>query len=292
MKSFLEKLGFYILFSLLYLVSILPMWLLYGFSYMLYVVAFYIFGYRRSVVVQNLSRSFPEMLYGEIRNTCRKFFKTFFFHFAEIIKSTSISSKKQLKKVEFIGFDIAEEYIKQGKSVIACMGHCANWEMLNVLPRTVGFPICAGYKPLENNIMDRLMKTLRSRFGVKPIPSNSLARHILGKEEGAAMYYFLADQSPMKVDDKYWITFLHQPTGMFPGAEKLAKASGSAVVFLHMTQVAKGRYRIECKPMFEDAKQTKDTEIIKQYAKMLEDNIYEQPWGWLWSHRRWKRPHH
>jgi len=76
---------------------------------------------------------------------------------------------------------------------------------------------------------------------------------------------------------------------MFPGVEKLARSTDSAVVYMSITRVSKGRYRVECLPVCGQAKQTGETEIIKRYAKLLEETIRKDPSGWLWTHKRWKR---
>jgi KDO2-lipid IV(A) lauroyltransferase len=29
--------------------------------------------------------------------------------------------------------------------------------------------------------------------------------------------------------------------------------------------------------------------ITQKYVELLTENITEQPYGWLWTHRRWKK---
>lgn len=52
----------YILYGLIWLVSFLPLWLLYLLSDVLYYIIYYVVRYRREVVWVNLRNSFPEKM--------------------------------------------------------------------------------------------------------------------------------------------------------------------------------------------------------------------------------------
>ncbi len=76
---------------------------------------------------------------------------------------------------------------------------------------------------------------------------------------------------------------------MFNGVEKLATGTDAVVVYIHIKMTSRGHYTMTFQPLCEKPKETAETEITFKYARMLEDNIREQPHIWLWSHRRWKR---
>jgi KDO2-lipid IV(A) lauroyltransferase len=132
------------------------------------------------------------------------------------------------------------------------------------------------------------MKKLRTRFGMKLIEDRHVARRLLTKNASTAVYLFLADQCPNTRDEKYRFELLNQPTYHFSGMEKLARSTGSAVVYLHILPQAKGHYTIVCTPLCADAGATAEGEITRKYIAHLTLNIREVPHGWLWSHRRWK----
>jgi len=133
------------------------------------------------------------------------------------------------------------------------------------------------------------MIKLRSRFGMKLIRDREVVRHILSKNSNPAVYLFLADQSPRIQEEKYRFTLLNQETYFFSGMEKLARTGRSAVVYLHITQVSKGNYKITCMPICSKAGSMKEGEITQKYIDLLTENIKEEPYGWLWTHKRWKR---
>jgi KDO2-lipid IV(A) lauroyltransferase len=169
------------------------------------------------------------------------------------------------------------------------MGHCGNWEILNVLPLMLNLNINAVYKPLETKCVDRLMLKIRSRFGMNLIPDRSIVRHIVSNRDNPSLYLFIADQCPVITDEAYRFDFLHQKTSVFSGVEKLAGITRSGVVYIHVTRISRGIYRIECKEISLHSASPAKTEITRNYIRRLEQNIMECPSDWLWSHKRWKR---
>jgi KDO2-lipid IV(A) lauroyltransferase len=261
---------------------------LYGLSGLMYLFLFRLLAYRKAVVIQNMSRSFPEKTYQEVDATVKTFYRSFCDNLVEIVKSASIPALRQKEKVELIGFDLAINQIKQGKHVIASMGHCGNWEILNILPSLFDTDMYAVYKPLSVKCVDSLFLKIRSRFGMNLITDKSVARHFMSNRT-PSLYFFLADQCPVAVNQTYRFDFLHQKTSVFPGVEKLARKANACVVYLHTVRISRGLYRIECKEIATNSQSTGETEITRRYVCLLEQNIRETPGEWLWSHKRWKR---
>jgi KDO2-lipid IV(A) lauroyltransferase len=254
----------------------------------MYLFLFRLFAYRKTVVVQNISRSFPEKKYREIDATVKAFYRSFCDNMVEIVKTASIPALRQKEKVELIGFELVTNQIKEGKHVIAGMGHCGNWEILNVLPALFDTDMYAVYKPLSAKCVDRLFLKIRSRFGMNLISNKSAARHFMSNRK-PSLYFFIADQCPAVVNKTYQFDFLHQKTSVFPGVEKLARKTNACVVYLHTVRISRGLYRVECREITTDSQSTAETEITHRYIRLLEQNICENPGGWLWSHKRWKR---
>lgn len=289
MKQALQSVVYRSVYIIVYALSLLPMAFLYAVASFTFFLSYYIIGYRKAVVIQNIARSFPDKRYGEIQAIVKKFYVCFVSYFAEIIKSVSAPAEVLDRKIVFENLELIDQYVNSGRNVIACMGHCGNWEMLNFMPYKVRHEMYAVYKPLGSETMNRLMVKLRSRFGMKLIPDSAIIRHILAKNSPPAVYLFLADQCPHIKKEKYRFTLLNQETYVFPGMEKLARTGRTAVVYLHITQLSKGNYKIVCLPVCSTAESMGDGEITQKYIDLLTENIREEPYGWLWTHKRWKR---
>src|SRR5690606_5117775 len=148
MKQALQIVAYRGVFAIAYVISLLPMSFLYSIASFTFFVAYHIVGYRKAVVFQNVARSFPEKRYGEIHAIVRKFYACFVSYFAEIIKSVSAPAEVLDKKIIFENLELIDQYINSGRDVIACLGHCGNWEMLNFMPYKIPHEIYAVYKPL------------------------------------------------------------------------------------------------------------------------------------------------
>lgn len=289
MKQAFQAVAYKSVYIVAYALSLLPMTFLYAMASFTFFLAYYVIGYRKTVVIQNIARSFPDKRYGEIHAIVKKFYACFVSYFAEIIKSVSAPAEVLDKKIIFENLELIEQYKNSGRNVIACLGHCGNWEMLNFMPYKIRHEMYAVYKPLKSATMNRLMVKLRSRFGMKLIPDKAVIRHILSKNSPPAVYLFLADQCPSTKMEKYRFTLLNQETYVFSGMEKLARIARTAVIYLHITQLSKGSYKIVCLPVCSKAESMSDGEITQKYIDLLTENIKEEPYGWLWTHKRWKR---
>ena len=276
------------LYLIIYLFSRLPMPLLYGCSHVIYLLVFYLFSYRKMVVIQNISRSFPEKKYDEIKWIVTGFYRSFCDNIAEMLKSVSASPVQQKENIELVNFERMKNQIKQGKQVIASMGHCGNWEILNILPLMLDIKAYAVYKPLSTKCIDDLLLKIRSRFGMHLITDKSVAKHLI-TNENPSLYFLLADQCPATTDETSRFCLLHQPAYVFRGVEKLARKTNACVFYLHVIKISRGRYRVECKEISINSHCTVDQEITQSYIRLLEQNIQDNPSGWLWSHKRWKR---
>lgn len=288
MKQLIQAVAYRSLYTVTYVLSLLPMAFLYAMASITFLLAYYLIGYRKTVVIQNIARSFPDKRYGEVHAITKKFYACFVSYFAEMIKSISAPAEVLDQKITFENLELIDKYISSGRSVIACLGHCGNWEMLNFMPFKIRHEMYAVYKPLRSAVINRLMIKLRSRFGMKLIPDRAVIRHVLSENSKPAVYLFLADQCPRIKEEKYRFTLLNQETYVFSGMEKLARTGRTAVVYLHITQLAKGSYKIACLPVCANAESMSDGEITQRYIDLLTENIKEEPYGWLWTHKRWK----
>jgi len=277
------------LYSGVYLVSLLPMPVLYKISTLLSFVMLYVFPYRKSTVIQNLTRSFPDKNYKEIDSIMKGFYRSFTDNVVEILKSFTISSRGQMGKVSVKGMEAIQDQLQRNRHVIICMGHCGNWELLTILSKFTSVNTYAIYKPLKNQAMDRLFLALRTRFGMGLISTKSIVRHILSNKNNPSIYFFIADQCPKQVEEKYRVNMLNQRTSMFPGAEKLARSTNASVMYMHVIRTSRGQYEVVYKPICVESGETAETEIIQRYSLLLEQNIQERPSDWLWTHKRWKR---
>ncbi len=284
------KRGFaYIGIFFLYLLSLFPFWLLYIISDILFVILYYLIGYRRKVVQENLANSFPEKTVQERKRIEIKYFRYMADLMLETIKSVSMSEKQVKRRMVCTNPEIVAHYFDQGKSILAAAGHYCNWEMACL---DFGFLTdhtkLIVYKPQSSEIFTDFINRTRSRFGANMISMRQTLRKLIAYKNELTITVLAADQTPSRDEALYFTNFLNQPTAVFIGVEKLSTIRDCAVVFYRIDLVKRGHYTYTLVPLVDNPKETKPFEITKIQVSYLEEQIREKPEYWLWSHRRWK----
>ena len=270
--------------------SRLPLAALYILSYGLYLLLYYVTGYRKTVVKNNLSLAFPEKNPQEIKQLAKLFYRQLADVALEIIKARVLTADDYAERVTIKNAAIFEEYRAQQQPVIVLSIHACNWEwMLHAMSTQLGIPINAVYKPLHNKTVDQLIHAIRSRFGTSPLNMQDSTRDVVKKRREFRILTMVADQSPIARERTYWSTFMNQPAAFYQGSEKIAKLIKCPVIFAAMKRTSRGHYQIEFQILAEPPYEKDNHDILDHYIAAAEKTIREQPESWLWSNRRWKR---
>ncbi|WP_162946182.1 lysophospholipid acyltransferase family protein [Chitinophaga barathri] len=254
---------------------------------MIYLILYKVLGYRYAVVLQNLSRSFPERSYEEVNRLADVFYRHFSGIFLEMALMLLAPAGFVKRRVQVKNIDLLKHYHAQQRNVMIMLGHYGNWECLSVLPAHVDFDIHAVYQPLSNAFFNRVMRRLRSRFGMKLLPVDKAARHMLTARNKAGAYIFVADQCPGK--EAHTVDFLRQPTPVITGAERLAKTTDAVVLYATVSKSThSASWEISFQLISDAPGQLPPFAITERFSRFLEEDIRRQPQYWLWTHRRWK----
>ena len=280
----------YIFFRILvFTFSLIPFWVLYIYSDILYFFLFHVFAYRKKVVYKNLKNSFTEKSEKEIHNIAKAFYTNLSDITVESIKGLSMSKKQLLKRYKVINLEFEQKYFEKGTGVIAIGSHYANWEWgvlcfsLQFSHETFGL-----YKPLSNKLTDKYIRKSRAAWGMNLIPIKDTNRHFQKKFKKPPMQIMVSDQSPSNLNKAHWIKFLNQDTACLHGAESYAKQYDLPVIYGDVQRVKRGFYEVKMLSVSEKPKETSEGEITEKFQHILEEIIIRKPENWLWSHKRWK----
>lgn len=271
-------------------ISHLPFGVLYFISDIVYFLLYYIVGYRKSVVRENLKNSFPELSEEERAAIEKKFYKHFADFLVESTKSLSISNKAIEERCDLINPEEVNKYFDKGKDVIVLCGHYNNWEYYAVgIAQQMKHKTIAAYRPLKNDFFNRKILKSRQRFGMKMLSMREIPRFFAQKRSSTPILSVMVnDQSPGNPKTAYWNNFLNQETGWMKGAEKLAKKYDQVILFGAIRKKKRGFYEVSFSPISEDISKEENGFVLDKHAEYLEKVIREHPQYWLWSHRRWK----
>lgn len=262
--------------------------------------------YRADVILVNLTRSFPDLKYWDLR----KIWNEYYNHLGEIIAEAiwfGGSSYSRLRKngiVKVVNPEVASEAYDNSPSVTILSTHCGNWEILGGL---LGYETLSGkkfsfgekditvvYKKLTSDISDRVFALNRiaplEEVGVEcEVESMNILRYAIKNRGQKRVYIYPTDQAPYRQASAHPVgLFMNQETNAMLGSAVLASKLSHAVVYMKMKRVRKGYYEMSFVEICRDASMMKPEDIMRKYYDLLEEEIKETPCNWLWSHKRWK----
>lgn len=280
------KAGFFIVkmlsripFGVMYVLSDISSWML-----------FRVIGYRRGVVMDNLSMCFPEKSPGELKKIARDFYRGFTDTMLESVKMLTISPEEASKRFRYQDEDKLRGFLSDGHDHIMIFGHCSNWEWL--MFTQLIFPkmhLVALYQKIENPFINACTRHARERFGMEAMEAkNALLGLSRLKNDGNSMAAFVADQSPARQLIKHRVKFFGIDTPAHIGAHQIATRLRFGVIFLEMRRVSRGHYLAVPEKIYTPGEPVGQYEIIDRFFDRLEKQIRRDPSCWLWTHRRWK----
>lgn len=276
-------------YPLLWLISIMPFPLMYGFSNFISFLLYNVIGYRKKIVRQNLANSFPLKTAEERLRIEKLFYKHLADLMLETIKGMSISRTQLLARMKLTNPEVFEQLYADKRSCIVVMSHCGNWEWVCDAAQ-ISAPQHAQcvYKTLSNANWDAWFLKVRSRFGTQPFPMEKILRGMIDNASMVTATAFIGDQNPSNGKNAWWGTFLNQDTCFMMGSEKIARKLDHAVYYLEVRKQKRGFYLATMRELCANPKTTADGDITELIVRATEKDIQEQPETWLWSHRRWK----
>ena len=287
----MQAVVFWLIYPLLWLISILPFWLFYRVSDVVYFIVYHLVGYRKKTVTHNLKLVFPEKSSEEIIKIRKKFYAHMCDMFLEMVKSISISEEELKKRFVFTNLEELRRIEKLDKSIMLMCGHYASFEWLFALQlNNLNHKAYGIYKKIRNPGFDKLINDIRRRFGAELIQnSKSTLRIAHNQKEGIrGAYAMIADQSPKSPNYKFWTDFMGKKVPFYIGSERMAKEFDMAVIYLHVDKVKRGYYKASLINIADNPTETENNQITLDYIQHLEKQIREKPELYLWTHKRWK----
>ena len=279
---------YYLVYGFLYLFSLLPLKALYLLSDFAYFLVYHVIGYRKKIVLQNLTIAFPQKSEKEKIKISKQFYKNFCDTFIETIKLIS-ANRAFIDKHFTADYSVFDKIYASGKKCQIHTGHNFNWEFANLaVAANIPFTFIGVYMPIANKAFDRLFKKFRSKTGSVLLPATDMRNAIIPYRNQQYAIGLIADQSAGNLSKAFWIPFFNRPAPFVKGPESGARLGDIPVVFGHFTKKKRGYYEGHFFLAEEHPRALETGELTKRYIKYLEEIITANPDMWLWSHRRWK----
>ena len=277
-------------FLLIKPLSLLPFKVLYLISDLVYLLIYYVIGYRKSVVYQNLRLAFPQHEEKEISQIAKKFYIHFSDIIIEAVKGFSISKAALSDRYEVVGIESIYKDFDEGRDIIIAAGHYGNWEWGAMAIANDFKHECIGiYTKIKNDFLEKKLTMSRSKTGLVLVEKKKFKQSFDDRSvDTPRAYVFLFDQSPSHPGRGHWLRFLGIKTVCQVGVESYARKRNLPVYYANINRISRGYYQYQLKPVSNNSSSLKKYELLQLLYKHLEASITKEPSSWLWTHRRWK----
>jgi len=272
------------------LIGHLPLFILYRIATSAKWLLYFVFYYRKKVIVNNIKNSFPDLSSSQVNALTMKFYGYLSDQMVEFFKGSTISKKEMLKRVNLVNEQIITNYLDKGIPVVLVAGHQGNWEWaVHRLALSENLYDIV-YQKLSSPLFNDFTFWVRSRFGSNVLMEKRESVVLARERKNIPRAICLAaDQSPPKPESAYWTNFLNQPTGFFTGMERFAREYQYPVIFVELIREKRGYYTMSFEELIKPSYENVDKgAIIEIFARRLEKSVLKYPDQYLWSHKRWK----
>jgi len=290
--SSVQKLYFSVFLLLQFILRCCDVRIIALFGKMLGLLVWLIASKRRLIVARNLRIVLnPELTDKELSPLVRRNIMLTCMNFACALKVGVMSDKEFEKSVRIIGAESFEAHGINGHTIIFCVPHAGNWEILPrarpVFKRIEHF--VSMYRQLSNPLLEELIYKSRTNFGCEMYSKESGLKHILRMTRTGGLIGILSDQY---TNEGLYIPYFGKITGTTPLPAILYKAcKGKGTYFTASTRnTGLGRWDAIVGNMIQPSLNAKDRVLVDTISinlaleKQQQDCILDG----FWMHHRWK----
>ena len=258
---------------------------------MLAVLFFNLIPIRKDVVLDNLSKAFPEKSSEELKKIAFGTFHSFFITLVEILYLPWTSEEQLRQWVKFHNLEIIDKKYSENNGLIVLSAHFGNWEYCAIaggLQTNKKFSVIV--KPQRNNLVNDWMNNVRTKWNNEVVPLGVSIRNVyavLMKKEIVAM---VADQRGPEESIK--LDFFGRKTSVYTGPAVLSLKMNSPLIYGIAVRQPDYSYKIVLEEISREglSQNYEDSvaELSKRMLEYLESYIRRYPEQWFWMHKRWK----
>ncbi|HSW44620.1 MAG TPA: lysophospholipid acyltransferase family protein [Phycisphaerae bacterium] len=189
------------------------------------------------------------------------------------------------------GVERAMDVLIRRRGVILVTGHYGNWELVGFMLATLGFPLTAVMRPLDNPNLNRFLMDVRARRGLKLLYKKGASQSAGEILDSGGVLGFIADQNAGHKG--LFVDFFGVKASTYKSIGLLAMQHRVPIVVGCARRLSeKFRYEIESnRVILPEEWEGRDDPLMwitQEYTSAIEGCVREAPEQYLWIHRRWK----
>ena len=261
--------------------------------------AFYKLGPKRAARAErNIALSFPEWDEARVKEVAEASMQHMFqlFMVDSLVTPRLVGRDSWSNHVELGNIGPTLERLIRGEPIIFVTGHCGNWELLGYVLATLGYPMTALARPLDNPLINDWLLGIRQASGLQVITKWGAMQQLPKILARNGQVGFIADQNAG--DQGLFVPVFGRLASSYKSVGLMAMRYHVPVIVGQAARIENDlKYRILVSDIIppEDWADEPDPlfYITARYNRAIETLIRAAPEQYLWVHRRWKsRPRH
>lgn len=246
---------------------------------------------RRALVEENLAQAFPEKRPDEIEALSVAVFEHFGGAAADVLHAFGESPEGLDARIEVHGAEGVRASLATGRGLFFLTAHLGNWEYSALATAAAGIPVTVIARPMDNPILEALLRRFRERNGNAVVYKTDAAREMLRVIKRGGAIGILVDQHA-RTADAVVVPFFGRPASTTSIVARLADRAEALVVPAACIRIAPARYRLRFEPPFDvrtmSPEERQPGPLTARFNLEMERLIRQHPEQWLWLHNRWR----
>lgn len=254
---------------------------------------FYLDKRHRNRAKQHLRLSFPDWSERKIHKVAKASMRNVVYLGLEVLFTTELitPTKWRQRLILTNQKENIRQLLRQDRGAIYLTGHFGNWEVTGYAMATLGFPVYAIARPLDNPYVNEHILGVRQRNGMTILDKKGASEQADGILESGGAVSFIADQDAGRKG--CFVNFFGRKASTYKSIALLAMRHKVPVIVGYGKRLGEDfKFEIGVQRIIDPsewADEDKPMEwITQEYTKALEDVVRTAPEQYLWVHRRWK----
>ncbi|MEE9554879.1 MAG: lysophospholipid acyltransferase family protein [candidate division Zixibacteria bacterium] len=290
MKKIKYRLEYIALVTVLTVLSLLPYKLALKIGDIIAFLGFSVVRVRRNVTLENLRNSFRDKYSEkEYRKIGFNAYRNFAYSMIEYGMFPKFKKKGFPGSLTVEGEENLKSALEGGRGAVLITGHFGSWELMGAMLAERGWPIDYLVGEQHNLLVNDLMNSHRTMFGIGLIELGVAAKGVFKAVRKGRMVAMLSDQDAGS--DGIIVRFLGRPASTPKGPAAFALKTGAPQICGFIVRSGEGQKVILEKDLGFKPSGDKEKDIrnlTQAYTSLLEKYIIDYPDHWFWPHRRWK----
>jgi KDO2-lipid IV(A) lauroyltransferase len=256
--------------------------------------AMYYFDKRhRERAIRHLELSFPEWDAKKVRHVARLSMRNMLYLAIEVLFTPLLVTPSQWRKyVTLVNQkENIRHLLREKRGAVYLTGHFGNWEVIGYTMATVGFPVYAVARPLDNPYLNEHILGVRERTGMTILDKRGAAEQSDDILESCGAVSFIADQDAGRKG--CFVDFFGRKASTYKSIALLAMRYEIPIIVGYGKRTEENfKFEIGVQRIIDPTEwEDKDDPlkwITQEYTTALEEVIRTAPEQYLWVHRRWK----